>query len=114
MSVLRERVTVVWLGLMVLTCVTTWGLSKDLFTPTVGAQTGGGGMNERNRSMVSLGGSASQPPGFIAVRARMQAVAAVPLRGPGQLDCMAAFRRLGRCSGRIPCVALSPAQVLRG
>ena len=35
MSVLRERVTIVWLGLMVLTCVTTWGLSKDLFGPTV-------------------------------------------------------------------------------
>jgi heme/copper-type cytochrome/quinol oxidase subunit 4 len=35
MSVLRERVTMVWLGLMVLTCVTTWGLSKDLFSPTV-------------------------------------------------------------------------------
>jgi caa(3)-type oxidase subunit IV len=35
MSVLRERVTWVWLGLMVLTCVTTWGLSKDLFSPTV-------------------------------------------------------------------------------
>ena len=36
MSVLRERVTVVWLGLMALTCVTTWGLSKDLFIPAVG------------------------------------------------------------------------------
>ncbi|MDT5223317.1 MAG: hypothetical protein QOG19_724 [Mycobacterium sp.] len=35
MSVLRERVTMVWLGLMVLTCVTTWGLSKGLFSPTV-------------------------------------------------------------------------------
>jgi heme/copper-type cytochrome/quinol oxidase subunit 4 len=35
MSVLRERVTTVWLGLMVLTCVTTWGLSKDLFSPAV-------------------------------------------------------------------------------
>ena len=35
MSVLRERVTRVWLGLMVLTCVTTWGLSKDLFSPAV-------------------------------------------------------------------------------
>jgi len=35
MSVLRERVTWVWLGLMVLTCVTTWGLSKNLFDPTV-------------------------------------------------------------------------------
>ncbi len=35
MSVLRERITMVWLGLMVLTCVTTWGLSKDLFSPDV-------------------------------------------------------------------------------
>ncbi|MGO9098332.1 MAG: cytochrome C oxidase subunit IV family protein [Mycobacterium sp.] len=34
MSVLRERVTWVWLGLMALTGVTTWGLSKDLFSPT--------------------------------------------------------------------------------
>jgi hypothetical protein len=35
MSVLRERVTWVWLGLMVLTCFTTWGLSKDLFSTAV-------------------------------------------------------------------------------
>jgi Prokaryotic Cytochrome C oxidase subunit IV len=35
MSVLRERVTMVWLGLIVATCVTTWGLSKDLFSPVV-------------------------------------------------------------------------------
>jgi len=35
MSVLRERVTWVWLALVVLTCVTTWGLSKDLFSPAV-------------------------------------------------------------------------------
>jgi caa(3)-type oxidase subunit IV len=35
MSVLRERVTWVWLALVVLTCVTTWGLSKALFSPTV-------------------------------------------------------------------------------
>ena len=35
MSVLRERVTSVWLGLMLLTCVTTWGLSKDLFSPVI-------------------------------------------------------------------------------
>jgi caa(3)-type oxidase subunit IV len=35
MSVFRERVTVVWVALMVLTCVTTWGLSKDLFSPAV-------------------------------------------------------------------------------
>lgn len=33
MSIWRERVTRVWLGLMILTCVTTWGLSKDLFSP---------------------------------------------------------------------------------
>jgi hypothetical protein len=36
MSVLRERVTMVWLGLMALACVTTWGLSTDLFIPSVG------------------------------------------------------------------------------
>ena len=35
MSILRERVTFVWLALMVLTCVTTWGLSRDLFSPAV-------------------------------------------------------------------------------
>jgi hypothetical protein len=35
MSVLRERVTWVWLSLMALTCATTWGLSKDLFSPTI-------------------------------------------------------------------------------
>ena len=35
MSVLRERVTWVWVGLVVLTCVTTWGLSKELFSPAV-------------------------------------------------------------------------------
>ena len=35
MSVLRERVTWVWLGLMALTCVTTWGLAKELFSPAV-------------------------------------------------------------------------------
>lgn len=35
MSVLRQRVTVVWLGLMALTCATTWGLSQDLFRPAV-------------------------------------------------------------------------------
>lgn len=35
MSVLRERVTMVWLGLMLLTVITTWGLSKDVFTPAV-------------------------------------------------------------------------------
>jgi heme/copper-type cytochrome/quinol oxidase subunit 4 len=35
MTLLRERVTRVWIGLMVATCVTTWGLSKDLFSPQV-------------------------------------------------------------------------------
>lgn len=35
MSVLRERVTWVWLGLVLATCVTTWGLSKDLFIPAI-------------------------------------------------------------------------------
>ena len=35
MTVLRERVTWVWLGLVVLTCMTTWGLSKNLFSPAV-------------------------------------------------------------------------------
>lgn len=33
MSVLRERITWVWLGLMMLTVFTTWGLSKELLTP---------------------------------------------------------------------------------
>ncbi|AYE99422.1 hypothetical protein C0J29_31160 (plasmid) [Mycobacterium paragordonae] len=35
MSMLRERVTMVWLGLMLLTCMTTWGLSQDLFSAPV-------------------------------------------------------------------------------
>jgi caa(3)-type oxidase subunit IV len=35
MSVVRERVTWVWLALVVLTCVTTWGLSQDMFRPAV-------------------------------------------------------------------------------
>ena len=35
MSILRERVTRVWLALMMLTVVTTWGLSKNVFTPSV-------------------------------------------------------------------------------
>jgi heme/copper-type cytochrome/quinol oxidase subunit 4 len=35
MSVLRERVSWVWLALVGLTCATTWGLSKDLFSPPV-------------------------------------------------------------------------------
>lgn len=33
MSLIRERVTWVWLGLMTLTAVTTWALSTDLFSP---------------------------------------------------------------------------------
>lgn len=33
MSLLRERVTKVWLGLMVLTVLTTWVLSKDVVSP---------------------------------------------------------------------------------
>jgi heme/copper-type cytochrome/quinol oxidase subunit 4 len=35
MSVLRDRATRVWLTLIMLTAVTTWGLSKDLFSPAV-------------------------------------------------------------------------------
>lgn len=35
MSIWRERATTVWLALMVLTVVTTWGLSKDFFGPAV-------------------------------------------------------------------------------
>lgn len=35
MSLLRERVTVVWLGLLALTILTTWVLSKDIVGPTV-------------------------------------------------------------------------------
>ena len=35
MSIWRERITAVWLSLMALTVVTTWGLSKDLFSPAV-------------------------------------------------------------------------------
>lgn len=35
MAIWRERVTRVWLALMALTIVTTWGLSKDLFSPVV-------------------------------------------------------------------------------
>jgi hypothetical protein len=35
MSVLRERVTWVWLGLVGLTCLTTWGLSRDLVSPSI-------------------------------------------------------------------------------
>lgn len=35
MTLLRERVTIVWLVLMVATCVSTWMLSKDAFSPAV-------------------------------------------------------------------------------
>jgi heme/copper-type cytochrome/quinol oxidase subunit 4 len=35
MSVMRERVTAVWALLMVATCISTWLLSKDAFSPTV-------------------------------------------------------------------------------
>lgn len=35
MSTLHQRVTKVWLALVVLTVLTTWGLSKDLFSPAV-------------------------------------------------------------------------------
>jgi hypothetical protein len=35
MSVMRERVTAVWALLMVATCVSTWVLSKDAFSPTI-------------------------------------------------------------------------------
>ncbi|MDT5317318.1 MAG: hypothetical protein QOE74_6338 [Mycobacterium sp.] len=35
MTVWRQRATMVWVGLVVATCVTTWGLSKDAFSPAV-------------------------------------------------------------------------------
>ena len=35
MSIWRERSTTVWLALMSLTALTTWGLSKDVFSPAV-------------------------------------------------------------------------------
>ncbi|MGV1003753.1 MAG: cytochrome C oxidase subunit IV family protein [Candidatus Nanopelagicales bacterium] len=35
MQVGRAGITAVWLALMALTVVTTWGLSKDLFSPAV-------------------------------------------------------------------------------
>jgi hypothetical protein len=35
MLIWRERVTRVWLALMALTALTTWGLSKDLFSPAI-------------------------------------------------------------------------------
>ena len=34
-TVLRERVTRVWLGLMAATCVSTWALSRDGLRPSV-------------------------------------------------------------------------------
>lgn len=35
MSILRERITVVWLGVMMLTVLTTWGLAKQALPPAV-------------------------------------------------------------------------------
>ena len=35
MEMFRQRATMVWLGLMAATVVTTWGLSKDAFSPVV-------------------------------------------------------------------------------
>jgi Prokaryotic Cytochrome C oxidase subunit IV len=35
MLIWRERVTKVWLALMALTALTTWGLSKDVFSPAI-------------------------------------------------------------------------------
>lgn len=35
MRVLRQRPTVVWIGLIVATCVSTWLLSRSVFSPTV-------------------------------------------------------------------------------
>jgi hypothetical protein len=35
MEMLRQRATMVWVGLMAATVVTTWGLSKDSFSPVV-------------------------------------------------------------------------------
>ena len=35
MSIWHERATKVWLALIALTMVTTWGLSKDVFSPAV-------------------------------------------------------------------------------
>lgn len=32
---LRERVTLVWVGLVAATCLTTWGLGKDALDPAV-------------------------------------------------------------------------------
>ena len=35
MDMFRQRTTMVWLGLMAATVITTWGLSKDAFSPVV-------------------------------------------------------------------------------
>lgn len=35
MEMFRQRATMVWLALMVATVATTWGLSKDAFSPVV-------------------------------------------------------------------------------
>jgi len=35
MRLMRERATMVWLGLMTATCVSTWGLSRDALRPSV-------------------------------------------------------------------------------
>ena len=37
MTLLRKPVSMVWIVLMVATCVSTWMLSKDAFAPTVAA-----------------------------------------------------------------------------
>jgi len=34
-ALLRRPVSVVWIVLMLLTCISTWGLSKDVFSPLV-------------------------------------------------------------------------------
>jgi len=35
MRLMRERATMVWLGLMTATCVSTWVLSRDALRPSV-------------------------------------------------------------------------------
>lgn len=35
MPIWQERITKVWLALMAMTIATTWGLSKDLFSPAI-------------------------------------------------------------------------------
>lgn len=35
MSLMRERLTKVWIGLLTGTCVSTWLLSMDMFSPAV-------------------------------------------------------------------------------